>query len=383
MPLDPTDVVSFVYQGITFTMRVSISNIGVSYTVELSGVSEAQAAYSSVAAGGDAEGVPPSVATGPVDTLLFLYDLPYLRDVDGIATGATGFYWAFSADSQSWPGGLLCKSSDDAAFDTIANSTERVFHGVVSGTLGNPPTDAWTWDNTNSLNVVMSYGTLSGSTDLDVLNGANVLIVGNEVIQYVNCVQTGAGAYTLSRLLRGRRNTEYAATGHGASETVIDPTTGLQRAIAPLSLIGLLRYYRGISVGRDITTATSETLAIAANDLKPASPVHMTGSRDGSNNLTIGWTRRTRFGGDWQNNTGSVPLNEDSEAYEIDILSGVTVLRTITWTPGTYDTDGNPTAAYSAANQTTDGLTPGNPVSVKIYQISAQVGRGFAGVATV
>lgn len=40
------------------------------------------------------------------------------------------------------------------------------------------------------------------------------------------------------------------------------------------------------------------------------------------------------------------------------------------------------TAAYSAANQTSDGLTPGNPVRVAVYQIG-QYGRGYAGRATV
>lgn len=40
------------------------------------------------------------------------------------------------------------------------------------------------------------------------------------------------------------------------------------------------------------------------------------------------------------------------------------------------------TAAYSAANQTSDGLTPGNPVRVAVYQVG-QYGRGYPGRATV
>lgn len=381
MLLDPTDVLQFVYQGNTYQMRVAQANVGAGYTIELSGVSETATAYNSSATGGTAEGNPTITAPPPAETILFLYDLPYLEDEDAITTG-TGYYWAFSSASDGWDGGVLNRSSDDANFSALASSTARTFYGTTDGTLADPPNDCWTWDDTSTLTIDMAFGTLEASTDLEVLNGANPLIVGGEVLQFVNCTQTSPGVYEVSRLLRGRRNTEYAAFGHGADEPVIVPTTGLARAAAPLSLIGTQRYYRGVTVGEDISTVTSDTLTLQGNDLKPAEPVHLTGSRDGGNNLTIGWTRRTRYAGDWLNNSGAVPLNEVSEAYEIDILSGVTVVRTITWT-GSYDGDGNPTETYSAANQTTDGLTPGDPVDVKIYQMSGTVGRGFPGVKTV
>lgn len=382
MVLDATDVITFDYEGQTYTMRINSQNTGADYTVALAGVSENSSAYDSSATGGAALGNPVQTSTPPADTVLYLYDLPFLQDLDAAADAKqTGFYWAVSSNAV-WPGAVLNNSKDDANFNPIASSTQRTSYGVAQGILGDPPSDCWTWDTVNTLSVKMTYGQLAGSTDAEVLAGENALIIGNEVIQFVNAVQTASDTWTISRLLRGRRNTEYASTGHGAAEVVIDPLTGLQRSLAPLSAIGGLRYYRAVTVGQDLTTVASKTLTLAPNDLKPAEPVLIKGSRDGSNNLTIGWTRRTRYAGDWLNNTGLVPLNEVSEAYEIDILSGVTVLRTITWA-GAYDGNGNPTVPYSAANQTTDGLTPGNPVSLKIYQLSGVVGRGFPGVKTI
>ncbi|MCP4034871.1 MAG: hypothetical protein GY734_26980, partial [Herbaspirillum sp.] len=70
-----------------------------------------------------------------------------------------------------------------------------------------------------------------------------------------------------------------------------------------------------------------------------------------------------------------VPTGEDTEAYEVDIMDGSTVKRTISIA--------SETASYSAADQTTDGFTPGDVITVNIYQLSAVVGRGFVGVATV
>lgn len=379
MVLDPTDMCQFVYQGNTYTIRVKGSTIGVGNTIALSGVSEATAAYTSQATGGNSgngsNNLPPATPT-----VLMLYDVPLLQDLDADDT-ITGYYFAMGSPNITWPGGVLYRSSNNSAFDAITSDPNNIFYGTVTSGALPAPASLWTWDTVNTLTVSMVNGTLSSSTDIDVLNGANCMIVGNEVIQYVNVTNNGNGSYTLSRLLRGRRNTEFACGTHIANETVIDPTTGIVRVPAPLSLIGLLRYYRGVTVGQDVTTVSSQTMTLQANDLKPASPVHITGTRDGSNNLTIAWIRRTRYSGDWLNNTGSVPLNETTEAYEIDIIVSGNPVRTIT--AFSLDGNGNPFASYTAAQQTADGITPGNPVTCNIYQISSRVGRGFPGNATI
>jgi hypothetical protein len=109
----------------------------------------------------------------------------------------------------------------------------------------------------------------------------------------------------------------------------------------------------------------------------PYSPVHIWGERDGSNNLTITWVRRSRLRAPGIGN-GPVPLGEATEAYEIDILDGASppgVLRTLTATTSAVN--------YTAAQQTADGLTPGDPVSLRVYQISDVRGRGYPGEATV
>ena len=66
-----------------------------------------------------------------------------------------------------------------------------------------------------------------------------------------------------------------------------------------------------------------------------------------------------------------MPLAEDSEAYEVEIREGSTVKRSLT----TITTS----ALYTAAQQTTDWgapLGPGQSLAIRIYQLSALIGRG-------
>jgi hypothetical protein len=67
-----------------------------------------------------------------------------------------------------------------------------------------------------------------------------------------------------------------------------------------------------------------------------------------------------------------VPLGEASEAYKVDILDGPEgdVVRTL---------DGltSPAAAYTAADQVTDFGSPPPVVHVRVFQLSAVIGRGF------
>jgi hypothetical protein len=112
--------------------------------------------------------------------------------------------------------------------------------------------------------------------------------------------------------------------------------------------------------------------------LRPLSPVQLGGGRDASNNAQLIAVRRTRVGGEWRDYV-DVPLAETTEAYEVDICDDdtyTTVVRTISGLT-------TPLATYSAANQTSDGLTPGNPIYFVFYQLSELVGRGFPGYGVI
>jgi hypothetical protein len=70
-----------------------------------------------------------------------------------------------------------------------------------------------------------------------------------------------------------------------------------------------------------------------------------------------------------------VPLGEETERYEVDILDGATVKRTLAAT--------TPAATYTAAQQTADFGSPQSAIDVRVYQLSTVHGRGTPRPATL
>jgi hypothetical protein len=103
---------------------------------------------------------------------------------------------------------------------------------------------------------------------------------------------------------------------------VLDPAT-LTRT-SSLDEVGLARLYRAVSIGSDPSLPAAVAFTNEAASLKPYAPVHVQGSRNGGGDLTITWFRRTRYSGEWRDLV-DVPLNEASEAYEVDVLDGTDV----------------------------------------------------------
>ncbi len=66
-----------------------------------------------------------------------------------------------------------------------------------------------------------------------------------------------------------------------------------------------------------------------------------------------------------------MPFAEEAEAYEVEIFDGASVLRTLS--------TATTSVTYTATEQTADWgalLAPGDTLDIRIYQLSAVVGRG-------
>jgi hypothetical protein len=310
------------------------------------------------------------------DTVLRLLDIPILRDGDD----SSGIYVAAKGASTPWPGASVLDSTDGVEFGPVAEVLESANLGMCLTTLG-----AWAggrvFDELNTVQVNVGAGQASSSTRDALLNdqAINAWLIGSEIIQARDATLISAGIYELSGLLRGGRGTEWAMAGHGVGEQCAQlRPAGLRRVTIDTSRIGLSRCHKGVTFGRALGTAPAQGFTDTGVDRKPFSPFDARVSRDGSNNCTITWQRRSRLAVRTTGPLGiSVPLGEESESYSIDVYDDGT-FTTIVDTLSATTTS----VAYSAAAQTTAGLTPGDPLYLMVYQRSAIVGRGYALEAT-
>jgi hypothetical protein len=109
------------------------------------------------------------------------------------------------------------------------------------------------WDQNNVLDVLVQSPGLEFETrtELEVLNGANLLLVGQEIIQFADAEQLGPSEWRLSKLLRGRRGTEWAMSMHQVGEFVLVLDPAALSRVSSLDEVGLARFYRAVSIGSD------------------------------------------------------------------------------------------------------------------------------------
>ena len=331
LALEPGDVVTLAHGGRVWTLRL-LTTLFRDGVLEIEAVTTAASAYVQESRG--AGGVSDRQVRAAGATTLLLLDLP------------------------------LSEGGEDAAACFIAVGKVR---GDTSGPMA-------FWDDASRVTVFLADGFLYAATDSAVLNGSNTALIGDEIIQFATATLIAPATYELSRLLRGRRGTEWAMGSHAAGERFVLLGPEVLRSPVTLDTLGIPQTFKAVSSGTRVEDAPAVSFTPRGINLKPFAPVHVRGSRDASGNIAVSWVRRTRTGGGWTDGS-DVPLAEESERYEIEILNGVTVVRTLT--------SAMPAVSYSAAEQTTDFGGPQSSVSVRIYQLSAVVGRGFAAAAAV
>jgi len=307
-------------------------------------------------------------ALGPVHAAVL--DLPTLDD----AQPPVLMRLAVFADP--WPGPVaVWTATDDVNFQRAALAAAPATVGQTLDDLPAGPAARW---HEARFRVRLYGGVLSSTADSAVLSGANAAAVQRadgawEVIQFANAELVGERTYELSRLLRGQLGSEgaIAPTLPAGSpfvlldRNIVDAASGLNALERGLQL-------RIVAAGRDTGDASAVTLEATphATSLRPLAPVHLAAKR-GDDGVSFTWIRRARFDGDsWE---GEVPLCEDHEEYNVDILSGTTVVRTLAVL--------SPGALYAAADEIVDFGAPQAALTISVTQLSATVGRGFAAQA--
>ena len=370
--LEPADVVSLPTDEGTASVRL----IAIDYTsdgrLECKARYNLPAIYTPSATGAPPASLPAHTIIPVGGTVYHLLDIPQVHDVQA----NPGFLAAMCGALDGWQGGALMQSAD--AGTTWSDIQDFDPPGATIGTAGTTigSVDYRMIDKASVLTVTLASGDLYDVTEAAMLGGTNHFAYGAdgrwEIIAAQKCTLQSGKTYVLRDLLRGRFGSEWAMGLHQVGDAIVLlDTDDLAMVSMSASTIGLSRLYRGITYGRDLSTDSNRAFTYQAVNLKPLSPILLNGDRDASGNWSLSWVRRARGLVEWRDYVDS-PLNEATEQYQIEIFSSsgyTTVKRTLTVSAAA--------ASYSTADQTTDFGSNQATLYLRIYQLSATVGRGY------
>ncbi|WP_020179058.1 glycoside hydrolase/phage tail family protein [Methylopila sp. M107] len=304
----------------------------------------------------------------PVAPVFEALDLPLLDEADPPVA-------RLAAYSKPWTSvaAYVAKPSGGYALDRTLAGAATI--GALRAPLGRHASGRF--DRVNAIELELGPDrALESVSEAALLQGANVAAVAGEggaweVLQFASAELVAPARWRLTSLLRGQFGTEDAIgdpTPAGARFVLIDGR--VEFSAAPRLGPGAVLTWRAgpASRPRDDARCVERSAPMGLRALLPLSPVRLSARRVAGGAIEIAWTRRTRLGGD-DFEIRDVRLGEESEGYEVEILFGGAVARTIE--------AATPSAVYSAAQQAVDFGGPPDEVEIAVRQISAVVGPGL------
>ncbi|KUO53485.1 MAG: hypothetical protein APF78_02510 [Sphingomonadales bacterium BRH_c3] len=244
---------------------------------------------------------------------LWTFELP----LDGTGAGANGAYFAaLSAENAGWTGASLYLDQAGALLPLVGTSRNR----SVAGTLALPLTASKSQilEQGSTIEAELIAGDLgfASSTAAGLAAGANRLLVGAEVVQFLEAEQLTETRWKLSGLLRGRGGTEHhALAGHPAGREVVLLDDTLIQLDAGL-IAGTAAQVAAIGLGDDQPVVSR--LQPSGISLNPPAPVHARMTLQANGDWQLRWARRGR--GQWRwPDLVDTPLVEESELYQIGL----------------------------------------------------------------
>ncbi len=391
--LDPSDLMTVTFEdGREYFERLHYTEIGADFAIQMESFSQDNGAYTVVKTGDGGGSGRTQVIPIPKPARAFVLNTPLLRDVDSSGGAYSRYYGALGVDGDgAFIGATMYRSTNSEDYEALYSENNEVEWGYVRGTVPPPAQGPFSldWETQITIQPMSGEFLLDSITDAQMAAGLNLVMIGDEALQFRDAVENADGSWTISNLYRGRRGTEWACDTHDGGEAFLFLDTSTIESLSE-SLDAYLapRWFKGVGQGRSLNETDEERIEYVPRDLMPYAPTQIEREITTNGDIDITWDRRTRLGGGLLNGTGDVPLNEDSERYEIYLLDAP-----FSGDPSRpeapadfvrkFDTTA-PEVTYTQAMQSTDSF--GNNVDtlhVVVYQLSAAVGRGFPGIRSI
>jgi hypothetical protein len=297
---------------------------------------------------GDPPPAAPGRATEPEDmphgeTVLHLLDIPSIEDG---ALAAPRLWIVAAGTSPGWrKAGLIASSDGGLSYSELGSTAAPAVMGTALGVLGTGAAEMFDEASSVEIELLHEGMALEGRSDDALIGGANLALLGDELIQFGRVEPTGVNRYRLGRLTRGRRGTEWAMVGHGIGDRfILIEADSLLAYDLPVAKIGaeVSVIASGIGDGGGVEAS----LVLNGRSVRPPAPVHLEMVQLGDGTMRFGWARRSRLGWGWTDGADA-PIGEESERYRLEIVPSAGLSRTIELALPSYD--------YGPAEQAIDG----------------------------
>ena len=308
------------------------------------------------------------------ETILHVLDLPPLP---GQPLPTTPRLWLAAAGTGAgWRRAEVLMSADaGATWTSVAVVGGPLAIGATVSTLGAGPCERWDRRSVIEVELLNDAMWLEGRGEASVLAGANLALVGDELVAFAGVEATGPRRFRLSTLLRGRQGTESAAATHAAGERFVLLSAGTLTPVdPPAGAIGGSLMFKAVGANDIASAVAVNTVSVTGRALRPLSPVRPRAARQADGGIYLSWTRRSRQGFDWLDGVDA-PVAEERESYVISLRGDGGAPR--------VSESAAPWAIYSSAEQAADAGKLVSLLEVNVVQMSALVGAGSAASTTI
>jgi hypothetical protein len=232
----------------------------------------------------------PLVPAGPTRIDLFEPPIP----PDG---GDTAALWIVASGEAGWRGAELAelRAGDPVP---LGRADWPIAAGVLQAPL--PPGPVGLWDEQAEIHLSVAPDPerlFESRSAMDVLAGANLLLIGEELVQYRDATMVSPGRMRLRRLLRGCFGTAPAGAPADTRVVTVAPGAVLRRPVGADSVgasIALLAEGAGDPPG-----GTPATWIVTGAGLAPLAPVHLRAWREADGRIEARWIARGRTALAW------------------------------------------------------------------------------------
>ena len=246
-------------------------------------------------------------------TRVIAFETPSLDDTVltaprlSVAAAGTGAGWRRA--------GLLLSTDGGASWDEAGDTAGSAVIGTVTVPPGAGSPALLDLRGTVEVELLRADLVLEPADDARIDRGANLALVGDELLQFGTAERVTGARWRLGRLLRGRRGTEWAAGLQAAGDRFVLLEAGRVRDVV-LPAGTRAAWVLASGVGDPVPAEAAVVLDGAS--VRPPSVARLRWEVAGAGSAIVRWVRRSRAGWRWSDGA-DVPLGEEAERYLVSV----------------------------------------------------------------